>query len=567
MTDAIFPFSALAGLDTLKLALELSAIDSHLSVLLRGDKGAGKSTAVRSLAELLPTGASFVNLPIGATEDRLLGGLDVERTLKGEPVLKPGLVSQAHRGVLYVDEINLLADHLGDALLDAAAGGILTVEREGFSVSQPAEFVLLGSMNPEEGSLRPQLLDRFALVVDVAAPADPTLRATVLERRLAFDSDRGAFRQGYAAAQDALRQRLAAARSGLSSVVVAPSIVRRIAARIAELGVRSLRADLAVLRASRAYAARLAENAVTLEHVEAVLPLALAHRMPPGSRPPSLQHQPPPSRQAPPDQHDEPRAGEQRHERVFQPLPQPGPRLLIDRPSIDAGSAGQQDAPRLGPVVATRRTETPAELDIRASMVQAVARRGETALTPDDLHERVRLPRRVTRFILVVDSSGSHAVSDRMRLVKGVAAGLLDASHGRHDEIVVIGCRGPRAETLVEPTSSREGAVRALEYLPTGGRTPLAHGLELAAGYVTDDALAIVITDGRANVPTRSDDAWADAQAAGMALRCAALVVDTEDGRAPTGRPKHLAEAMGATYTRLDTLDATQVVAVARGTS
>ncbi|MGC4083872.1 MAG: hypothetical protein QM736_17615 [Vicinamibacterales bacterium] len=157
-----------------------------------------------------------------------------------------------------------------------------------------------------------------------------------------------------------------------------------------------------------------------------------------------------------------------------------------------------------------------------------------------------------------------------MRLVKGVAAGLLETSHGRHDEIVVIACRGSRAETLVEPTSSRDDAVRALEYLATGGRTPLAHGLELAAGYVTDDALAIVITDGRANVPTRSDDAWADALEAGTALRCAALVIDTEDERAPTGRPKRLADAMGAAYTRLDTLDtldASHVVTVVRSTS
>lgn len=567
MTEAIFPFSALVELDMLKLALELSAIDSHLSVLLRGDKGAGKSTAARALAELLPSGAPFVNLPIGATEDRLLGGLDVERTLKGQPALKPGLVSQAHGGVLYVDEVNLLADHLADALLDAAAGGILTVEREGFSVSQRAAFVLLGSMNPEEGSLRPQLLDRFALVVDVTAPTDPALRTAVLERRLAFDSDRESFRRGYAAAQDALRQLLAEAKSSLVSVGVDSSLVRQITARVSELGVRSMRADLAIVRASRAYAARLGEHEVTLEHVEVVLPLALAHRMPPGSRPPSPQHQPPAPRTPGSDEQQDSKEDERGHERVFHPIVQSGPRLVVDRPSTSPGSSSERGGPRLGPVVATRRTETPSELDVRASVVQAVARTGTAALTPADLHERVRRPRPATRFILIVDSSGSHAVAERMRLVKGVAAGLLDASHGRHDEIVVIACRGARAETLVEPTSSRENAVRALEYLPTGGRTPLAHGLELAAGYVTDNALAIVITDGRANVPTHSDDAWADAKTAGLALRCATLVVDTEDERAATGRPKRLAEAVGATYTRLGTLDASQVIMVARGTS
>jgi len=562
--EAAFPFSALVGLDTVKLALELSAIDSRLSVLLRGDRGAGKSTAARAVAELLPAGAPFVNLPIGATEDRLLGGLDVERTLKGEPALKPGLLSQAHHGVLYVDEVNLLADHLADALLDAAAGGILIVEREGFSVSQPADFVLLGSMNPEEGSLRPQLLDRFALVADVTAPADPALRTAVLERRLAFDSDRESFRHDWAEAQDDLRRRLTAARSVLSSVAVVPSLLQHVALRISELGVRSMRADLAIVRAGRAYAARAGEDHVTMDHVEAVLPLALVHRMQPGSRPPSPPHPPPPSRSPEPDDQEESTPDEGPRDRVFQPTAQPGPRLVVDRPSIDAGSANQ-GGPRVGPVVASRRTETPSELDVRSSLIHAAGRRGTTTLTPADLHERVRQPRRATRFILVVDSSGSHAVADRMRLVKGLAAGLLDASHGRHDEIVVIGCRGPHAEVLLEPTSAREDAVRTLEYLPTGGRTPLAHGLELAAGYVTDNTLLIVITDGRANVPTRSDDAWADAQAAGAALRCAGLVVDTEDERSPTGRPRLLADAMKAAYTHLDTLDATQVITIARG--
>jgi magnesium chelatase subunit D len=152
-----------------------------------------------------------------------------------------------------------------------------------------------------------------------------------------------------------------------------------------------------------------------------------------------------------------------------------------------------------------------------------------------------------------------------MRLVKGVASGLLEASHGRHDEIVVIGCRGPEAEVLVEPTSSRDDAERALEYLPTGGRTPLAHGLELAAGYVTDQAVVVVITDGRANVAVRTEDPWADARHAAGSLRCAALVIDTEDGRGATGRPRELAEVMRAEYVRLEELDPSHVLKIVRG--
>src|SRR5580693_1922374 len=193
MKPPVYPFSAIVGQNDMKLALLLAAVDWRLGVLLRGDKGAGKTTAARGLAALLPSPSPFINLPIGATEDRLLGGLHLERTLKGDPVLKPGLLSEAHRGVLYIDEINLLPAHLGDALLDAASSGVNVVEREGLSVSHAAEFVLLGSMNPEEGSLRPQLLDRFSLAVDITAPLDPVARQTVVERRIAFEQNQSSF--------------------------------------------------------------------------------------------------------------------------------------------------------------------------------------------------------------------------------------------------------------------------------------------------------------------------------------------------------------------------------------
>ena len=169
-------------------------------------------------------------------------------------------------------------------------------------------------------------------------------------------------------------------------------------------------------------------------------------------------------------------------------------------PAIAPAVPGGDSGPSVGPIVATRRSETPRELDLRPSLLHAVTHTGVARLRAEDLHERVRAPQASTRFILIVDSSGSHAIHDRMRLVKGAVSGLLEASHGRHDEVVVIACRGAEAQVLVEPTSSREDADRAIEYLPTGGRTPLAHGLELAAGYVTDHAVAVLITDGHANV-------------------------------------------------------------------
>ena len=240
MRSPVYPFSAIVGQEEMKLALLLAAVDWRIGVLLRGDKGAGKTTAARGLAALLPQPSPFINLPIGATEDRLLGGLHLERTLKGDPALKPGLLSEAHSGVLYVDEINLLPAHLGDALLDAASSGVNVVEREGFSASHAAEFVLLGSMNPEEGSLRPQLLDRFALAVDIAAPLDPVPRQTVVERRIAFEKNPSRFNSDWSLMEEQLREQVKDARERLAGVVCSTEILAQISGSVCEAGVSSL---------------------------------------------------------------------------------------------------------------------------------------------------------------------------------------------------------------------------------------------------------------------------------------------------------------------------------------
>jgi magnesium chelatase subunit D len=562
MRSVAFPFPALVGLDSLKLALQLAAIDLRLSVLIRGDKGAGKSTAARGLSELLEPGAPFINLPIGATEDRLLGGLDVERALRGEPALRPGLLAAANGGVLYIDEVNLLPDHLTDALLDAAASGLHLLEREGFSASQDAQFVLVGSMNPEEGALRPQILDRFALAVDVTAPLEPAVRREVMARRLSFDSDATAFAEKWHNDRARIAEQLADARARVARVVLSDAILGLIAERVIALGVRSLRADLAVVRGSRALAAL--EGALTVEasHVEAVFPLALAHRAHPRTR--DTRPDPPaPGRQT--ESSDESRGSAPAvAERVFAPLELPAPRLMTAHRSEQAGASSRSTAAGPGPATGARRTAEPREIDPRATLVHAVGHARGAAIVADDLHERRRAPIGGTRYLFVVDSSGSHAVQERMCLVKGAVNGLLDAAHGRHDEIVVIACRGAAASVLVEPTPVLVDAQRALEYMPTGGRTPLAHALDLAATYVTDATVAVIITDGHANIPTRTDDPWADTLAAASALACPALVVDSEDSHQATGRPRDLADALSGAYVRLADLDQMSVLQVIR---
>lgn len=309
-----YPFSAIVGQEEMKLSLQLAAVDPAIGgVLLLGDRGTGKSTAIRALAALLPSveatagcpyrcepreapccetcgchagGAPIampvpvVDLPLGATEDRVVGALDLERALtRGEKAFEPGLLARAHRGFLYIDEVNLLEDHLVDLLLDVAASGENVVEREGVSVRHPARFVLVGSGNPEEGELRPQLLDRFGLGVEVVTPTDVGDRVEVIRRRDAFERDRSGFAAQWAEADGALRQRIEDGRRRLGEVQVSDAMLE-VSARIClALGTDGLRGELTLMRAARALAALEGALEVSLGHLERVLGPSLRHRL------------------------------------------------------------------------------------------------------------------------------------------------------------------------------------------------------------------------------------------------------------------------------------------------
>ncbi|PWI43552.1 putative cobaltochelatase [Streptomyces sp. ICBB 8177] len=308
-----YPFTAIVGMDDLRLALLLNAVSPAVGgVLVRGEKGTAKSTAVRALAALMPDvdvveGCRFscdpaapdpacpdaphgsgravarptrmVELPVGASEDRLVGALDIERALaEGVKAFEPGLLAAAHRGVLYVDEVNLLHDHLVDLLLDAAAMGASYVEREGVSVRHAARFLLVGTMNPEEGELRPQLLDRFGLTVEVAASRETDERVEVVRRRLAYDEDPAAFAARWAHEEEGLRQRVVAARELLPSVRLGDDALRQIAATCAAFEVDGMRADIVMARTATALAAWAGRDAVTEQDVRQAALLALPHR-------------------------------------------------------------------------------------------------------------------------------------------------------------------------------------------------------------------------------------------------------------------------------------------------
>ncbi|MGK2903333.1 MAG: ATP-binding protein, partial [Mycobacterium sp.] len=279
----MYPFSALVGHDRLRLALLLCAVRPDIGgVLIRGEKGTAKSTAVRALAAVLAhvdDDARLVELPIGATEDRVVGSLDLQKVLRdGEHAFSPGLLARAHGGVLYVDEVNLLHDHLVDVLLDAAAMGRVHIERDGVSHSHDARFVLIGTMNPEEGELRPQLLDRFGLTVDVAASRDVDVRVEVIRSRLAFEADPAGFAARYAEADADLARRIAAARERLADVVLPDNELRRIAALCAAFDVDGMRADLVLARTAMAHAAWRGSDTVEEEDIRVAAELALPHR-------------------------------------------------------------------------------------------------------------------------------------------------------------------------------------------------------------------------------------------------------------------------------------------------
>ena len=307
-----FPFSAIVGQDQMKLAMILTAIDPGIGgVLVFGDRGTGKSTAVRALAALLPpisklkgspTNAAckgdlpdwaepvsgevvevptpVVDLPLGTTEDRLVGALDIERALsRGEKAFEPGLLAKANRGYLYIDEVNLLEDHLVDLLLDVAQSGENVIEREGLSVRHDARFVLVGSGNPEEGELRPQLLDRFGLSVEVASPNDIDERVEVIRRRAAFDTNPDAFVEKWSVKDSEIRNEIMAARELLQDVEAPDDTLRDCAGLCVAIGSDGLRGELTLLRAARALAAYKGSSVATREHLRAVAPMALSHRL------------------------------------------------------------------------------------------------------------------------------------------------------------------------------------------------------------------------------------------------------------------------------------------------
>ncbi|MET7274219.1 putative cobaltochelatase [Streptomyces flaveolus] len=646
-----FPFTAVVGQDDLRLALLLNAVSPAVGgVLVRGEKGTAKSTAVRALSALMPevevvsgcrfscdphspdpgcpdgphgTGASgsrparMVELPVGASEDRLVGALDIERALsEGVKVFEPGLLADAHRGILYVDEVNLLHDHLVDLLLDAAAMGASYVEREGVSVRHASKFLLVGTMNPEEGELRPQLLDRFGLTVEVAASREPDLRVEVVRRRLAYDDDPAAFAARWADEEAAVRARIVAARALLPSVRLGDGALRQIAATCAAFEVDGMRADIVMARTATALAAWAGRTDVLAEDVRQAALLALPHRRrrnpfdapgldedkldetleefggqdEDGDDDPDPGPGGGPGGQPEPD--DAPRgdgdtaarpeageggepqpsggAGEQSPVRAAEPFRT----KVLSVPGLGQGAAGRRSRARTehGRTTGARRPRGALTKLHLAATVQAAAphqrARGRSGpglvVRRDDLRQATREGREGNLVLFVVDASGSMAARQRMGAVKGAVLSLLLDAYQRRDKVGLVTFRGSAADVALPPTSSVDAAAARLESLPTGGRTPLAAGLLKAHEVLRVERLrdpvrrplVVVVTDGRATGGPEPVALASRAARLFAAEGTASVVVDCETGPVRLGLAGRLADELGGTAVTLDELRA-----------
>jgi magnesium chelatase subunit D len=632
--SAQYPLAAIVGQEALVEALLINAVAPDVGgVLVRGERGTAKSTAVRGLAPLLPPVAAaqtqafafapgelapdgrvpadaatalrpapLVELPLGATLDRLVGALDLGRALAGEQAFEAGLLARAHRGILYVDEVNLLPDHLVDALLDAAASGVAQVEREAVSASHAARFLLVGTMNVEEGELRPQLLDRFGLGVDVRTPQDPVERAEIVRRRLSFERDPDAFAAEWAEQDRALARRIAAARERLEAVRLPERELMRITGACARLGVDGVRGDIVSARAAQALAALDGLDEVTEEHVRRAAALALAHRRrrdpldgsdpddeqlhraldgeglgeePPDGEPPDgepPEDEPPDGDGRPPARADRSEAPPARARDRAPAEPAAEPAAHTD-PSAPARERRDAPAPaRLpldalalagrgaGPVGRRARASSPGAgaIDSRPALpdsddlaIVASLRARLIGASADHLREHVRAGREGALLCLVVDASGSMGARRRLARVKGALLGLLRDAYARRDRVAIVAFRDDGAHLVVTPGAPLERAAAAVRDLPTGGRTPLAAGLDAAERVIRREAIrdprrraiAVVLTDGRV-----ADPAGTVRRSAAALGRAAAVVhvVDTEEGPVRVGLAGTLAAAAGA---------------------
>jgi magnesium chelatase subunit D len=646
LTRNSFPFTAIVGQERMKLALCLNAVHPGVGgVLIRGERGTGKSTAVRALARLLPeqevvVGCHFgcdpderehlcvdcrdrlgggedplprarrrmrvVELPINASEDRVVGTIDLEAALKeGARRFEPGVLAEANRNILYVDEVNLLDDHIVDVLLDAAAMGVNVVEREGVSVVHPARFILVGTMNPEEGELRPQLLDRFGLCVDVEGIRDPDERIEISERDTAFRTGDEAFTARFQEADGLVAESLVAGIQTFPEVTLARGQARLIAAICVEAAVHGHRADVVTEQTARALAALRGRTSPTRADVYDAAELALAHR----ARRSVRREQ---EDASPGDEGERQESGEEQSERgdatesssadseqqaaAEQDATQAdeGQQAAGSDEGVASGGASGADAsPEAADLFPVRKIELPRKrtprkqagkraatksTDRRGRYVRAQTQEKVTDLAVDatvraaaphqasrgrqlgermrleqhDLHQKVRERKVGNLIVFIVDASASMDAEQRMTATKGAILSLLQDAYVRRDRVAVVVFKNRSAEVVLRPTSSVSLAQRRLERLSVGGTTPLTHGLMAGYNVIRTELsrdpsmrpLLVLISDGRGNISMFKEEPLVEAQKVAALIhseKIDALVIDSARDFSHLPSVQHLA--------------------------
>jgi magnesium chelatase subunit D len=666
----VYPFTAIVGQERMKKALILNVINPKVGgVLIRGEKGTAKSTAVRALANLLPEieiveGCKFrcnphnihemceeclekvktgilsissdkmkvTDLPVSATEDRVVGTLDIEHAIKkGEKRFEPGVLALAHRGILYVDEINLLDNHLVDVLLDSAAMGINTVEREGISFSHPANFVLVGTMNPEEGELRPQLLDRFGLCVDIKGIRDVTRRVELIKYRLRYETDPEAFAASWQAVESELCEQILLAQKLISEVRISDNMLELISQICVDMGVDGHRADITMMKTSITLAAFNGRTDVLEEDVKEAAELVLSHRM--RSKPfdnhsdkqdkldesiekhrekqkknekerNKQEHQKQEHKENPKKSHEQPE-----EQQPDNPQDQTGGQPNAASETVFAmGESYQikQFAPefhRSNRKGSGRRSKTLTGSKQGRYIKSAIPREKTTDLAFDatlraaapfqsvrenngnaiiihnsDFRKKIREKKIGNLVLFIVDASGSMGAQQRMVASKGAVLSMLLDAYQKRDKVGLIAFKGESAELLLPPTSSVELAQKYLQEMPTGGKTPLSHGL--MKGYETIQAelrrdpdtcpFMVLISDGRANVSMNGESPLQETMSIASLFRDQGIqsaVIDTESSMIKFGLAQEVSSALGARYLALEDLKADSIIKAVRSSS
>jgi len=628
-----YPFAAIVGQEQMKLALILNAINPQIGgVLIRGQKGTAKSTAARALAELLPEievvkGCPFncnpydlkemcrscqeryengeklpilvrkmtvTNLPVSATEDRVVGTLDIERAIKeGIKALEPGILAEANNGILYIDEVNLLDDHVSDVLLDSAAMGVNLIEREGVSIYHPAKFILIGTMNPEEGELRPQLIDRFGLSIEIKGIKNVEDRVKIMKYRESFDQDPWAFIQKWESEQIKIREKIIKARKLISKVNISDDFLIFISKICIELDVHGHRSDIVIAKTAKTIAAFNERTEVIEEDILKAMELALSHRMrrKPFERPEmkkselekiikNIKNEEKTKNSQIPEKKSDgktkiPTIPREKTFEIEKELRTQGflNSVRKKQDKIIRYSYGK----RLKSLVNTKSgkyvrfkipngkvTDVAFDATIRNAALNFIRHGNKFVITCDNIREKVREGKISALIVLVVDASGSMGAEDRMRFAKGLVLNILNDIYQKRDRVALITFRKQDARVLLPPTSSIELAIDYLTELPTGGKTPLSAGILKGIQVIEAEKrkrtqilpLMVLITDGKGNVLFKNslEEDFMELKDLILKNDIQTMIIDTETATFSLGFAKKLANSFNSKYYHISEL-------------